>query len=250
MQHGEVVEIDLSQWQTCQLVLRVPVIREVRTIRTADAGLIWEYGFAVAGAGIAAAAFTSPGSFSSAALDEYGQLHRDPRAGYRVGTLFSVIGAIALIAAIHDTVQTRDSIETEETFVHRDGPEVACIPERLGAGGHAVELSFGSYRQTLMTDAQGRVVVTLPTESVLLAAVEVADVDEDAQVDEKDVDTQEPEPVGGRDAIPRQVIHGSLRVGDYTAVAIDVLVPFEHTRQQPRELRAVPKGVGETPSVN
>jgi len=243
VQYGAVVEIRLSQWQTCQVVERIPVIREVRTIRTADAGLIWEYGISGLGAGFAAAAFTSPRSFSSAALDEYGQLHRDPGPGYRVGTLFAVIGAIALVAAVHDTFQTRDSIEATETFVLKSGAEVACVPEQLGAGGHAVELAFGRYRQALMTDAEGRVVVTLPAEAVLLEAMGATA--EGPQTDKKDVVTHEltDESAPSSPAIARQVVHGSLRVGNYAAVAIDILVPFDQTQGHPRELRAVPKGI-------
>lgn len=226
-QQGAQLDIWLTQSRTCQVVYQVPIIRETRTIRTADAALYWEYGMAIVAGGLGVAALASPKTFSAAAIDETGQLYRDASAGYTFGGLFAGIGAIALIAAIHDTVQTRDSIETEETFVLRDGPTTTCEPPKAPASGLAVTFVLGSLRLAGSTDAAGHLQLQLPPE-VDAAAGGATDQQNGSE--------------GPRKApkVDRRVLHGSVRIGQFDAVAIDVLVPFALSREQARVLEALP----------
>ncbi len=257
-QQGPLLDLWLTQWRTCQVVYRVPVIRETRTIRTADAGLYWEFGIAAVAAAIATVAFMKPEAWSSAAIDETGKLYREASAGYTIGGLFTGIGALALIAGIHDVIQIRDSIETEETFVLRDGPATGCDPERAVASGISATLVLGTWRHTAMTDADGHVQVQLPTPEHLLDTQRSKSAPEGPQEAGSQevragvatsgaavVDHRGPNPSSEGPSLGRQLVRGSIKVGRYDAVAIDILLPYVHTQNQPRELRAEPSIVFE-----
>lgn len=154
--------VQLREHQLCREQLHVPVLRIEKIRRTAGRTLAWEYIIAGAMIGFASFAFASPQSFSSSYVDTEGTVITPTGPGYRTGGLFLGLGTIVAIAAVHDTVQARDSEIYADAYVLRPGNPVPCTNPVRPLAHHRVRLLVDDHESEGTTDAQGRVRLALP----------------------------------------------------------------------------------------
>lgn len=185
-QRGATLTIDLQEHRACQRVESVPVVREERIVRRADAALYVEYALAAAAYAIAAFAFARPGALSNTVIqDDAGNPVEDPTPGYITGGIFVALGSGALGAAIYDTLRARDEVATIATHELREGPREPCNPASSPAAGRRVTLSIGPYRDQVRTDGEGVARFVLP------AALDLPAPDADAETDDAETDDLE-----------------------------------------------------------
>jgi hypothetical protein len=162
-QRGASLDVELLELRTCQRVDTLPARRVERTIRRPDAMIYWEYSLAAVALGLAALAFIRPEGFASVTYnDAIGSYERDPKTGYRLGGVFSAVGAGFLIGGIVDSVRARDTTRTLDTTVRREGPAAPCEAPSVPAGQRQLELEVGDTRLTAVTDLDGRAHFALP----------------------------------------------------------------------------------------
>ncbi len=188
-QRGATLTIELQERRACQRVESVPVLREERVVRRADAALYVEYALAAAAYAIAAFAFAQPGALSNTVIqDDAGNPVEDPTPGYVTGGIFVALGSGALGAAIYDTLRARDEVVTIATHELREGPREPCNPASSPAAGRRVTLSIGPYRDQVRTSSDGVAHFVLPAALDLLEAEVDADADADADADTSDAE--------------------------------------------------------------
>ncbi|MCA9659392.1 MAG: hypothetical protein KC486_13685, partial [Myxococcales bacterium] len=153
----------ITELRRCKTQTVVPMIREERTIREVDSGVYWEYGIAAVTAAIATYAFIRPEAFATPLINQEGEIIRDKSAGYMSGGVFSGIAALSLGGGIYDTIRSRDSVEYSDAEARVDGPEGPCARPEAPWSRHSVALIFADGAALGgMTDAEGRVVFSLP----------------------------------------------------------------------------------------
>lgn len=219
LQRGDTLAIELIEHRRCQVVEHVAAVREEHSVRRADSAIYWEYGIAALLLGVAAFSFARPDLFAVPEPDPAGE-KRDPKTGYRLGGVFTGLGAAALGAGIYDTVRARDRVHRSSTVMLRNGPAADCEQPSLPASQRRLELQLGEFRSHTATDLQGRARFMLPGPESWPAAPA------DPQMDGMD----------GMDAPVRPQSRrwsGTLKIGAERSVVVEVVLPYGLTELVP-----------------
>lgn len=163
-QDGDRLTVRLEESRTCNSVRHVPVVRVERVDRRTARGAMWfEYGF---GAGALAGGLIGlirPEWFSQAqVVNAEGQVLEDKRAGYRIGGILTGIGSLLLVAAVIDTVRTRDEVRYADAYRREEGGVVQCMDPLAPMSGQSVELLVGKWSSVEGTDDGGGARFLLP----------------------------------------------------------------------------------------
>ncbi len=162
------VEIQIDEARTCRAVLHAPVDRVESTDRTVKHGaLYWEYGAGAAILAVGLAALIKPEAFSPQAVTASGTPGRDTTTGYRLGGIFTAIGAGLIGIGAYDTARSRDTVTTTRAYQVTTGDTTPCISPSGPRTGIEVELAIGSWTSTAKTDLDGIARFGLPSESEL-----------------------------------------------------------------------------------
>lgn len=162
------VELAIEESRRCRAVLHEPVDRVETIDRTVKHGaLYWEYGAGAALLAVGLAALIKPEAFSNQAVDANGNTSRDTTTGYRLGGIFTALGAGLVGVGAYDTVRSRDSVETTRAYRMTTGEETPCIDPSGPKAGVEVELAIGPWTSRAKTDADGHVRFGLPDEAAL-----------------------------------------------------------------------------------
>ena len=218
-QDGDRLELELVQTRRCTGVRHEPVVRIERITRKAGGALYWEYGIAAASIALGLTGLIRPDLFSQASVTADGEMVEDLRAGYRVGGIFTGIGAIALGAGIYDTVRARDEVRYADAYRVKLGEDTACAHPSVPLGEHSVELIIGEWRSEEPTDPSGKVRFLLPPVEDL-PAQDAPEAPEGAPAGEA---APEPTPA----PIPVRIAKGVLRIDASHALTIDFVVPYD-----------------------
>lgn len=219
-QHGDRLEVELVQTRRCTGVRHEPVVRIERITRKAGGALVWEYGIAAASIALGLTALIRPELFSQGSVTPEGDTVRDLRPGYRVGGIFTGIGAIALGAGIYDTARARDEVRYSDAYRVKAGEDTACARPSVPLGEHVVELIIGEWRTEEPTDRDGKVRFLLPPVDAPAVESEPGIEAEPAVEGEPAVES-EPAP------IPVRMAKGVLRIDASHALTVDFVVPYE-----------------------
>lgn len=162
------VEIQLEEARTCRAVLHQPVDRVESVDRTVRHGaLYWEYGVGAAILAVGLAALIKPEAFSPQAVSADGTPGRDTTAGYRLGGIFTALGAGLVGIGAYDTVRSRDTVATTRAYQVTTGDKTPCISPSGPRTGVEVELAIGTWTSSATTDVNGLARFGLPGESQL-----------------------------------------------------------------------------------
>lgn len=162
------VEIQIEEARTCRAVLHEPVDRVESIDRTVQHGaLYWEYGVGAAVLAVGLAALIKPTAFSPQAVTANGTPGRDTTTGYRLGGIFTALGAGLVGVGAYDTVRSRDTVTTTRAYRLTTGDTTPCISPSGPRTGVKVELAIGPWTSTVTTDTDGRARFGLPGEREL-----------------------------------------------------------------------------------
>lgn len=167
-QQGDRIALRLDESRACESVRHVPVMRVERVERKTVAGAMWwEYGVGTVALAGGLVALIRPEAFSQATISADGTAVRETATGYRIGGIFTAIGAVLLTAAVIDTVRTRDQVLYTDAYRRERGDAVACRQPVVPLAGQTVELLIGGWSSLEPTDEDGAVRFLLPEESEL-----------------------------------------------------------------------------------
>lgn len=163
-QRGRDLELELYELRGCKTIEHMPARQVERIVRRPDAMIYWEYGLAAAALGVSALAFARPELFAGeptwdAAREQY---VLDPKRGYRLGGVFTAIGAGFLAAGIVDTVRARDQVRSTDVVTVREGAIRPCDPPTAPVSGRDVALAVEGHTLAAVTDGDGRARFVLP----------------------------------------------------------------------------------------
>ncbi|MCR9164299.1 MAG: hypothetical protein ACE37F_24885 [Nannocystaceae bacterium] len=162
------LEFEVHESRRCRAVLHEPVDRVESIDHTVKhGGLYWEYGIGAALLAVGLAALIRPEAFSNRAVDEGGNTSRDTTTGYRLGGIFTALGAGVVGIGVYDTVRSRDSVQTTRAYRLTSGHPTPCISPSGPRSATEVEIVIGPWTASANTDAQGRVQFGLPGEDEL-----------------------------------------------------------------------------------
>lgn len=162
------VEIQIEEARTCRAVLHQPVDRVESVDRTVKHGaLYWEYGTGAAFLAVGLAALIKPEAFSPQTVNADGTPGRATTAGYRLGGIFTALGAGLVGVGAYDTVRSRDTVTTTRAYQVTTGDTTACISPSGPRTGIEVELAIGSWTSRATTDTDGVARFGLPGEAQL-----------------------------------------------------------------------------------
>lgn len=252
-QNLDSVELHLVETRECQAMVHQPVVRIDRIRRTPDGSIYWEYGLGAAILGVGIMSFACPQCIAGTVQTTDGGRVPNTQAGYRLGALFTTIGAILAIAGIYDTVRARDEVQYTDAFRVVPGDEIACEVPRVDYAQRSVELLIGEWKQEGITDDRGRVELLLPPEATVEALYSPAEPGPPDPDPQPPTDAAPPEPAEdlppmppgsiprdppAEEAAPRpapatRVRKGVLRIDENRAVAFDFVVPYGVTGRAP-----------------
>lgn len=162
------LEFEVNEARRCRAVLHEPVDRVESIDHTVKhGGLYWEYGVGAALLAVGLAALIKPEAFSNRAVDANGNTSRDTTTGYRLGGIFTALGAGVVGIGVYDTVRSRDSVTTTRAYRLTSGEPTPCISPSGPRTETEVEIVIGPWTSSARTDAQGRVQFGLPSEAEL-----------------------------------------------------------------------------------
>lgn len=162
------LEFQVQEARRCRAVLHEPVDRVESIDHTVKhGGLYWEYGVGAALLAVGLAALIKPEAFSNRAVDSNGNTSRDTTTGYRLGGIFTALGAGVVGIGVYDTVRSRDSVSTTRAYRLTSGEPTPCISPSGPRTATEVEIVIGPWTSSAKTDAQGRVQFGLPGEDEL-----------------------------------------------------------------------------------
>jgi hypothetical protein len=214
------IELTLVETRTCAAIRHEPVIRIDRIERTTGGALYWEYGLAAATLSLGLTALLRPQLFAPTGFDANGDRVQDLRPGYRIGGIFSAIGAGFLAAGIYDTVRARDETVYVDAYrVHR-GEDVPCASAAIALVDQEVELIAGEFRAGDVTDAEGRVRLPLPDMWGDPGETELPETERPA--------TEVPAPEVPAPPAPPETVTAVIRIDEQRALAFDFVVPYDH----------------------
>jgi len=216
LQRGDSLTIELIEHRRCRVVERVAAIREEHQVRRADGAIYWEYGVAAVLLGLAAFSFARPDLFAVPEPPPRG-VNGPPKTGSARGGVFTGLGMGALGVSIYDSVRARDRVLRSGAVMLRPGPAADCDVASLPASQRKLELQLGSSRSQAVTDLDGRARFVLPASAMWPVAVEEA----------------APELDGVPTRAPARRWSGVLKVGLQRSVAVEVVLPYEHTAVVP-----------------
>lgn len=160
------VEVQLHEHRRCRAVLHEPVDRVESVDRSVKHGaLYWEYGAGAALLAVGLAALIKPEAFSPRAVNSDGTQGRDAATGYRIGGVFTALGAGLVGIGAYDTVRSRDTTTTTRAYRLTTGDSTPCIDPEGTRAGVKVELAVGPWTSTATTDADGVARFGLPSEA-------------------------------------------------------------------------------------
>lgn len=161
-QRGSTLAVQIHETRRCRQVWHDPVIRIEEIERKAGGALYWEYGIAAATLGLGLAALIRPEPFSPELVNGAGERIVDRRGGYRIGGIFTGLGAIALGAGIYDTVRARDSVHYVDAYRVRLGDSTPCPRPKELLVDAPVELIIDEWSAEARTDETGLAIFELP----------------------------------------------------------------------------------------
>jgi hypothetical protein len=243
------VELQLQEQRRCRAVLHEPVDRVESVDRTVKHGaLYWEYGAGAALLAVGLAALIKPEAFSPQAVSSDGNQQRDTATGYRIGGIFTGLGAALVGVGAYDTVRSRDTVTTTRAYRLTTGDTTPCIDPQGPRSGVEVTLEVGTWTSTVETDAQGRVRFGLPTEAEMgITLPEPPPPPAPAEASEQPTEGEEtvaPQPVAPPPPPAEVEATATVRVDGRTA-SFTILAPLssDAARQREGALELVPQGV-------
>ena len=163
-QHASTLEVHVVETRLCRELRHHPVTRVEHVERRANAAIYFEYGIGAAALAFGIAALARPDVFSPDAINENGDVVKDLRTGYRVGGLFTALGAVFLGAGIYDTIRARDATYYADAYTLELGDRIDCASPRVPLRDAMVEVIVDEWRDSARTDAKGKVTFALPAE--------------------------------------------------------------------------------------
>lgn len=224
-QRGATLEVTLVETRRCRELHHEPVTRVEHVDRKPPQALYWEYGIAAAFLAVGLTGLIAPELFSPTITNADGEQVDDTRTGYRIGGVFTGIGAVALTAGVVDTVRSRDVTYSADAYRVTLGEQVECAAPRSALAKTEVEVIIGQWSTRGTTNGDGMVSFTLPSEL-----------------------DQAPPPPSKVDRLPGSVTpppppanrnQGVIRVDDARRTSFDFFVPYasaEAAAHQGREL--------------
>lgn len=163
-QDGDRLTVRLEESRTCNSARHVPVVRIERVDKRTARGAMWfEYGFGAAAFAGGLTGLIRPEWFSQAkVVNAEGQQLEDKRTGYRIGGILTGIGSLLLVAAVIDTVRTRDEVRYADAYRREEGSVVKCMDPLAPMSGQTVELLVGQWSSVEGTDDGGGARFLLP----------------------------------------------------------------------------------------
>lgn len=163
-QDGDRLSVRLEESRTCNSVRHVPVVRIERVDKRTARGAMWfEYGIGAAALAGGLTGLIRPEWFSQAkVVNAEGQQLEDKRTGYRIGGILTGIGSLLLVAAVIDTVRTRDEVRYADAYRREEGGVVQCLDPLAPMSGQTVELLVGTWSSVEGTDDEGGARFLLP----------------------------------------------------------------------------------------
>lgn len=162
------LEFQVNESRRCRAVLHEPVDRVESIDHTVKhGGLYWEYGVGAALLAVGLAALIKPEAFSNRAVDSNGNAARDTTTGYRLGGIFTALGAGVVGIGVYDTVRSRDRVNTTRAYRLTSGEPTPCISPSGARSATEVEIVIGPWTSSAKTNAEGRVQFGLPSEDEL-----------------------------------------------------------------------------------
>ncbi len=162
------VELQIEEARTCRAVLHAPVDRVESIDRTVKHGALYvEYGVGATILAVGLAALIKPEAFAPQAVTANGTPGRDTTTGYRLGGIFTALGAGLIGIGAYDTARSRDTVTTTRAYRMTTGDMTPCISPNGPRAGLKVELVIGPWTAKGTTDIDGKVHFGLPGESEL-----------------------------------------------------------------------------------
>jgi hypothetical protein len=211
VQRGAELQVKVVEIRRCRQLHHEPVLRVEHLDRKANMALYWEYGIAAAFLAVGLVGLIAPQLYSPDVVTGSGAIVKDNSVGYRIGGVFTGIGALALTAGIVDTVRSRDQTYFADAYRVQLGEQVDCAAPTSAIAKTDLEILVGRWSTTATTDTDGVATFTLP---------DFADEPEvETKVDRLPGAVEPPRP-------PATQQHGVIRLDDSRTVAFDFYAPY------------------------
>ena len=235
-QAADELTLSLLETRDCAVVRHEPVVRVDHVERKTGGALYWEYGLAGATLALGLTGLIRPQLFSQSVVNADGDQVQDLRAGYRIGGIFTAIGAAFLTAGIYDTVRGRDETRYADAYrVHR-GETVQCAQPQVAMAGQDIELIVGAWQTDDVTDEDGKVTFALPgLDELGVSLPEPPPPQPPPEPQPQPAAEPEPEPEPPPPPPPPRVtIKGVVKIDKDRALAVELVVPYDHPDAQSR----------------
>jgi hypothetical protein len=219
-QHASTLEVRVVETRHCREVRHRPVERIEHVDRKAGAAIYWEYGLGAAALAFGLAALIRPEFLSPEVERQTGGAVKDTRTGYRVGGIFTALGAVFIAAGVVDTVRSRDVTYTSEAYEVELGERIECAAPTLPLSHAKVEVIVDDWRESARTDADGKVTFALPAELDVAAKPE-PEAPATTSEDGRGMPEVSAVPTGASD-----VRRGVIRLDARRATSFEIAVPF------------------------
>ena len=211
VQRGAELELTITETRRCRQLHHQPVLRVEHLERKAGMAIYWEYGIAAAFLAVGLIGVVAPQLYSPDVVTADGTIVKDNSVGYRIGGVFTGIGALALTAGIVDSVRSRDQTYFADAYRVELGEQVQCAAPSSPIAATDIELLVGRWSTQATTDADGLAKFTLPDF--------VDEPPTETKVDRLP-GSEAPAPVVGTKQ------HGVIRIDDARTVAFDFYSPY------------------------
>lgn len=162
-QRGANLEVRLVEARSCRAVLHQPVVRVESVDKKVVGGAqYWEYGLAAATLTVGLIGLIRPELYSPETINDNGSVGHDTATGYRIGAIFTALGAGLLGAGIYDTVRSRDTEIRTDAYQVSLGDRVDCATPEAPMGGVQVGLRVGDWKTKATSSEDGSVILALP----------------------------------------------------------------------------------------
>lgn len=163
-QDGDRLSVHLEESRTCDSVRYVPVVRIERVDRRTAGGAMWlEYGLGAAALSGGLVGLIRPELFSQAStVNADGMVIKDKGTGYRIGGVLTGIGSVLLVAAVVDTVRTRNEVRYTDAYRRDPGGRIECRDPLVPLQAQTVELLVDEWSTVEPTNQDGGVRFLLP----------------------------------------------------------------------------------------
>jgi hypothetical protein len=223
-QHASTLEVRVTETRLCREVRHHPVVRVEHVDRKPGAALYWEYGVGAAVLAFGLAALIRPEFLSPEAINPAGERVRDVRTGYRVGGLFTALGAAFIVAGVIDSVRARDTTYHADAYRLEFGDRIDCAAPRVPMREARVEVIVDEWRDSALTDDDGKVTFALPRALDVDVAAEPEPPPAAAETAGEGRGMPDVSAVPALDG--HDVRRGVIRLDPRRATAFDFAVPF------------------------